>query len=185
MPSTGKGVDNTLTAAVELKALQELLEAQYPLTENYCDARTSLYNAYLDRRQGGGHGSSSTRNQYDLIQSVRAYQQATSEVQDFVARLEETAARSREPGGGDPRGSSGIGSYPAEFRRLVGEHARRTRRVLATLPPVIHPDGVVMSSSVDEDAALQALSSTRAFVRVVQAELGRHLVFADPSNVGE
>jgi len=178
-------------AQAVVESFREVLDEQYGCFERYCNARTALYNSASScLAKPGSSNNDGIDNQVESDDinaaadaAVRRYREATAELQSLVSRLRRLVDLAAAETG---RNST--------LHSLLEAHYRRTRRVVETVMQqrgvVVHPNGVVVAPSSPTTAAttsgnnytsddfttshfVQALSSTRAFVRIAHTELSQ------------
>jgi hypothetical protein len=136
--------------------LAKLLQEQYIVTEDYCNAQTALRNVIVARN---AEASSSTQQRVILTQALRQHQDALECVQDNLHALTKQCSALLEE---DPS------------MELLPQHMQRSRRLLRSIQGggAYHSNGLPMVASTAAGATtssmMVALTTLRTSIQMVQ-----------------
>jgi hypothetical protein len=125
----------------------DVLNAQYKVTEDYCNAQTRLHNAWTDWTSVGGNKQAhdNHRAQASLTLALRGLQEAVGRVQDHNLDLQDMQSGTRQV------------DIPPRLVGLLQNHIDCTIRMLACLHdslPVDSQTGVLLPQ-LSADAAFE------------------------------
>jgi hypothetical protein len=129
-------------------SIKNALDEQYDAVEAYCNSQIALYNV-IHSKQGGGNIS--------MRLVLRSYSNALSAVRTNLRRLNKLTA-----------------TLPRNEQKLLRDHLARMGHVLAVIggQPLVLPNGVPTTRSINADTFTLALSATRASIRLVKDAMG-------------